>query len=103
MNIDIAALRSIEREKDISFDTVLEAIETALASAYQKVEGAATQCRAEVDRTTGEVRVFAQEVDEDGTVVREWEDTPHDFGRVAAMTAKQVIVQRLRDAEHELT
>ncbi|MDQ1712599.1 MAG: transcription termination/antitermination protein NusA [Frankiaceae bacterium] len=103
MNIDIAALRSIEREKDIAFDTVVEAIETALATAYRKSEGAHGECRVEVDRKTGEVRLYAREVDEDGALVREYEDTPEDFGRIAAMTAKQVILQRLRDAEQELT
>ncbi len=103
MNVDIAALRSIEREKDISFDTVVEAIETALATAYRKTEGAHGECRVEVDRKTGEVRLWARELDEDGALVREYEDTPEDFGRIAAMTAKQVILQRLRDAEQELT
>jgi N utilization substance protein A len=103
VNIDIAALRSIEREKDISFDTVVEAIETALATAYRKTEGAHGECRVEVDRKTGEVRLYAREVDEEGALVREYEDTPEDFGRIAAMTAKQVILQRLRDAEQELT
>jgi len=103
VNVDIAALRSIEREKDISFDTVVEAIETALATAYRKTEGAHGECRVEVDRKSGEVRLYARELDEDGTLVREYEDTPEDFGRIAAMTAKQVILQRLRDAEQELT
>src|SRR5687768_3441019 len=103
MHVDIAALRSIEREKDISFDTVVEAIETALATAYRKTEGAHGECRVEVDRRTGDVRLYAREVGEEGNVVREYEDTPEDFGRIAAMTAKQVILQRLRDAEQELT
>jgi N utilization substance protein A len=103
VNIDINALRSIEREKDIAFETVVDAIETALASAYRKVEGAQEHCRVEVHRTSGEVTVWAQEVDEEGTVLREFEDTPSDFGRIAAMTAKQVILQRLRDAEQEIT
>ncbi|HEV2889691.1 MAG TPA: transcription termination factor NusA [Frankiaceae bacterium] len=103
MNIDIAALRSIEREKDISFDTVVEAIETALATAYRKTEGAHGECRVEVDRKSGEIRLYARELDEEGNLVREYEDTPEDFGRIAAMTAKQVILQRLRDAEQELT
>ena len=103
MNIDISALRSIEREKDISFDTVVEAIETALATAYRKTEGAHGECRVEVDRKSGEVRLYARELDDDGNLVREYEDTPEDFGRIAAMTAKQVILQRLRDAEQELT
>jgi N utilization substance protein A len=103
VNVDIAALRSIEREKDISFDTVVEAIETALATAYRKTDGAHGECRVEVDRKTGEVRLYARELDGEGSLVREYEDTPEDFGRIAAMTAKQVILQRLRDAEQELT
>jgi transcription termination/antitermination protein NusA len=45
--------------------------------------------------------VYAQEVDDENTVTREWDDTPHDFGRIAAMTAKQVILQRLREATDE--
>ncbi|HVE63529.1 MAG TPA: transcription termination factor NusA [Mycobacteriales bacterium] len=103
MNIDIAALRSVERERDIAFDTVLEAIETALESAYRKTESAAADCRVEVDRKSGAVTVHARELDAEGNVVREWDDTPEDFGRIATMTAKQVMIQRLRDAEHELT
>ena len=57
----------------------------------------------ELDRKTGEVAVLAQELDEDGTVLREYDDTPEDFGRIAARTAKQVILQRLREAESELS
>ena len=101
MNIDVAALRSLVREKDVSFDTVVEAIESALLAAYMHTEGAAAQARVQLDRKTGEVRVFAQEADEAGEVAREWDDTPSDFGRVAAMTAKQVIMSRLRDAHQE--
>jgi N utilization substance protein A len=103
MNIDMAALRGLEREKDISFNTVVEAIEVALLTAYQRTEGAAEYARVELDRRTGEVTVYAQEVDADGAVVREWDDTPAGFGRIAATTAKQVILQRLRDAEQEIT
>jgi transcription termination/antitermination protein NusA len=103
MDIDISALRSIEREKDISFDTVVDAIESALATAYRKTDDAHHDCRVEIDRTTGHVTVWARELDADGVVVREWEDTPEGFGRIAATTAKQVILQRLRDAEHDIT
>src|SRR3954470_25041568 len=103
MNIDVTALRGLVREKDVSFDTVVEAIESALLAAYQRTEGAAEQARVELDRKSGEVRVWAQEVDEDGDLQREWDDTPGDFGRVAAMTAKQVIMSRLRDAQQETT
>ena len=102
MNVDIAALRAIEREKEISFDTVVEAIETALLTAYRHTEGPQQHARVQVDRKTGTVTVWAQELDEDGTLLREWDDTPGDFGRIAAMTAKQVILQRLRDAENEI-
>jgi N utilization substance protein A len=56
----------------------------------------------EIDRKTGIATVYAQELDSDGTVIREWDDTPHDFGRIAAMTAKQVILQRLREATDEV-
>jgi transcription termination/antitermination protein NusA len=103
VNVDIAALRAIEREKEISFDTVVEAIETALLTAYKHTEGPHPDARVEVDRKTGAVTVWAQDLAEDGTVAREWDDTPQDFGRIAAMTAKQVILQRLRDAEHDIT
>jgi N utilization substance protein A len=103
VNIDVTALRGLVREKDVSFDTVVEAIESALLAAYSHTEGAAEHARVELDRKTGEVRVWAQELDEAGGVVREWDDTPGDFGRIAAMTAKQVIMSRLRDAQQETT
>ncbi len=103
MNIDVSALKAVEREKGIPADTVIEAIETALVTAYRHADGAARHVRVHVDRKSGEVAVLAQEVGDDGEVVREWDDTPSDFGRIAASTAKQVIVQRLRDAEHEQT
>jgi N utilization substance protein A len=47
--------------------------------------------------------VIAQELDEEGNVTREWDDTPEDFGRIAAQTAKQVMLQKLRDAERDIT
>jgi transcription termination/antitermination protein NusA len=103
VNVDIAALRAIEKEKAISFTVVVEAIETALLTAYRHTEGAQPHARVQVDRKTGAVTVWAQEVAEDGSVLREYDDTPGDFGRIAAMTAKQVILQRLRDAENEIT
>lgn len=103
MNVDIAALRAIERDKDISYDTVLEAIETALLTAYKHTEGHQPHARVDIDRKTGLVRVLAQELDPEGGMTREWDDTPEGFGRIAATTARQVILQRLRDAEHERT
>src|SRR4051812_21485674 len=103
MNIDVTALRSLVREKDVSFDTVVEAIESALLAAYQHTDAAEPHARVELDRKTGEVRVWAQELDEEDALIREWDDTPGDFGRIAAMTAKQVIMSRLRDAQQETT
>jgi N utilization substance protein A len=103
VKIDMAALRSLEREKDISFDLVVQAIETALLTAYRHTEGAQPHARAELDRKTGEVAILAQELAEDGSVLREYDDTPEGFGRIAASTAKQVILQRLREAESELS
>ncbi|SCG36407.1 transcription termination factor NusA [Micromonospora inositola] len=102
MNIDLAALRALEREREIPFDTILAAIETALLTAYRHTDGAEPHARVEIDRKSGAALVYAQELDDDGTVVREWDDTPHDFGRIAAMTAKQVILQRLREATDEV-
>ena len=103
MNIDVTALKAVVGEKGIPADTVIQAIETALVTAYRHADGAAKHVRVHVDRKSGEVAVLAQEIGPEGEVVREWDDTPTDFGRIAASTAKQVIVQRLRDAEHEQT
>ncbi|WP_037363278.1 transcription termination factor NusA [Amycolatopsis orientalis] len=103
MNVDIAALRAIERDKDIPFDTVIEAIETALLTAYKHTEGHQPHARIDIDRKTGLVRVLAHTLTADGEVDEEWDDTPEGFGRIAATTARQVILQRLRDAEHEKT
>ncbi|QWF77109.1 transcription termination factor NusA [Amycolatopsis sp. CA-230715] len=103
MNVDIAALRAIERDKDIPFETVIEAIETALLTAYKHTDGHQPHARIDIDRKTGYVRVLAHTLAEDGSVDEEWDDTPEGFGRIAATTARQVILQRLRDAEHEKT
>ncbi|GAB3955981.1 transcription termination factor NusA [Micromonospora vulcania] len=102
MNIDLAALRALEREREIPFDTILAAIETALLTAYRHTDGAEPHARVEIDRKSGAALVYAQEMNEDGGLAREWDDTPHDFGRIAAMTAKQVILQRLREATDEV-
>ena len=103
MDIDLSVLRSLESEKDISMELAVKAIEDALLVAYHRTEGAAPTARVEVDRTTGHVTVWAAETGEDGEVLREYDDTPDGFGRIAATTARQVILQRLRDAEDELT
>src|SRR5690348_14179542 len=91
MDIDVTVLRSLEAEKDISMDLVIKAIEDALLVAYHKSEGAALTARVEVNRNTGHVTVWAAETDENGTRLREYDDTPAGFGRIAATTAGQVI------------
>jgi len=102
VNIDLAALRALEREREIPLETILAAIETALLTAYRHTEGANPHARVEIDRRSGVATVYAQETDDNGAVVREYDDTPHGFGRIAAMTAKQVILQRLREATDEV-
>lgn len=102
MNIDIAALRAVEREREISFDTIIAAIETALLTAYRHTDHAHHHARVEIDRGTGVATVWASDIDAEGNKIGEFDDTPHDFGRIATMTAKQVILQRLRDARDEM-
>ncbi len=101
MDIDMAALRMLEREKDVPMDVLVPAIEAALLVAYHRSDGATEKARVELDRKTGHVVVWAAETNEEGEVVREYDDTPTGFGRIAATTAKQVIIQRLRDVEDE--
>jgi N utilization substance protein A len=103
MDIDLSALRLLESEKDISMETSVKAIEDALLVAYHKTDGASPMARVKVDRTTGHVTVWATETAADGTPPREYDDTPDGFGRIAATTARQVILQRLRDVEDEMT
>ena len=103
VQVDLQALRSIEKEKEIPFDTLLDALETALLTAYKHTALSMPHARVAIDRKSGDVVVWAQDLDDRGQVVEEYDDTPTDFGRVAAMTARQVILQRLRDAEHDQT
>jgi N utilization substance protein A len=95
------ALDLLEREKGVPRDTILEALANALVSAYKRTPGAAEEARVTIDADTGEIFVYGQELDEEGNVTDEWLDTPEDFGRIAASTAKQVILKRLRDAKRE--
>lgn len=103
MNIDMAALHAIEVDRGIPVGELVETIKSALLTAYRHTEGHAAEARIEIDRKTGEVKVMAAEVDADGNVITEWDDTPEGFGRVAATTARQVMLQRFRDAENEKT
>jgi N utilization substance protein A len=120
----IEALNQLEKEKGISKDILLEAIEAALISAYKRNFHSAQNVRVDIDRESGKVRVFARKtvVDEVadprleisleaareispsyqlGDIV-EIEVTPADFGRIAAQTAKQVVTQRIREAERSI-
>ena len=112
MEIDMAALRALEHEKDLSFDVVVQAIEDALLVAYHKTPDAVHHASVELDRKSGHVVVWAKErleeaqPDEDGERPQpsfgpEFEHTPDNFGRIAASTARGIIMQRLRDAEDE--
>jgi N utilization substance protein A len=102
VDIDMSVLRMLEREKEISFDVLVEAIEQALLTAYHKTPGAKEHARVALDRKSGHVTVLAAELDDEGNVVGEYDDTPEGFGRIAATTARQIMLQRLRDAEDEL-
>ncbi|MEA2507314.1 MAG: transcription termination/antitermination protein NusA [Actinomycetota bacterium] len=111
MNIPIDSLRELERERGVTLDTSIQALEKALAQAYLRMTNADLEsrgARAVIDRDTGTLTVFAQDIEvdpetEEVTTLKEWEDTPNDFGRIAAQTAKQVMLQKLRDAERDIT
>jgi N utilization substance protein A len=103
MDIDVSALKALVREKDLSLELVVDTIEQALLTAYHRTEGAASRARATLDRKTGHVVVYASELDDEGNVVREYDDTPDGFGRIAATTARQVLLNRLREAEDDVT
>ena len=123
----IEALRQIESEKGIAFEALVEALEDALLSAYKKSPDAAEYATVEIDTETGDMRVyqliFPEHIDTEALKVHDEETgeevgldlsgvdmseverievTPDDFGRIAAMTAKQVILQRIREAERDL-
>jgi N utilization substance protein A len=95
------ALQLVAREKGIAVEMLLDAIANALVAAYKRMPNAAEEAVVTIDPETVEFRVYAQELDEDGNVVREWDDTPDNFGRIAAQTAKQVITQRIREVERD--
>jgi N utilization substance protein A len=125
MNLDfINALKDIEKEKGISSEVLLQAIEHALHTAYRKNFGSAQNARIEIARETGEIKVFSRKtavsevtdpaleisLDEavqidpeakEGEII-EMEVTPSNFGRIAAQAAKQVVVQQIREAERGL-
>ncbi|MCB0080700.1 MAG: transcription termination/antitermination protein NusA, partial [Caldilineaceae bacterium] len=119
----IAGINQVAIDKGLDREVIFEAIEAALISAYKRNYGSVANVSAEVDRVTGEMRVFAErEVVDDvinlrteitlqdahktvptaelGDVIKV-ETKPDNFGRIAAQTAKQVILQRIREAERD--
>lgn len=127
MNLElIGALTELERERGISKEILLEAIETAIVSAYKKNYGAnsSESARVELNDKTGEIHVYSrrvvvEEVEDEATEISlaeaqaldanyslddivEEEVTPADFGRIAAQTAKQVVIQKIREAERSI-
>lgn len=103
MDIDVNALKALVQERSLSWDLVVSAIEEALALAYRRVPGHAEAARVELDRKTGHVTVWATELDDEGNPVGEYDDTPDGFGRIAASTARQVLLSRLQEASSDAT
>ena len=125
MNLEfLEAIEALEREKHMSKDMLIDAIESALVSAYKKNYGTSQNVRVDIDRENGDINVFmrrdivenvedpfsqasleeAREIDpeyEIGDVI-EYMVTPMDFGRIAAQTAKQVVIQRIRETERSM-
>jgi N utilization substance protein A len=101
MDIDLSVLKFIEREKEIPFGELVSIIEAAILAAYQKHVGNSDPARAELNKSTGHVNIFAPVMDEEGVKNGETEVTPENFGRVAAAAAKQVIFNRLREINDE--
>ncbi|MCP3909365.1 MAG: transcription termination/antitermination protein NusA [Actinomycetia bacterium] len=97
------ALQALAADKGISVDTLFGALADALESAYKRMPDANEYAWVTIDPESFEIRVFAQELDEDGEPEGdEFDVTPDDFGRIAAQTAKQVMFQRIREAEREM-
>lgn len=99
----LEALQALAAEKGITVDTLFAALADALESAYKRMPGAYEYSWVTIDPDTMDIRVLAQDLNEDGEPVGDQLDvTPDDFGRIAAQTARQVMSQRIREAEREL-
>jgi N utilization substance protein A len=97
------ALQALAAEKGISVDVLMSALADALESAYKRMPGAHEYAWVTIDPSNFDIRVYAQDIDEDGEPTGpELDVTPKDFGRIAAQTARQVMTQRIREAEREL-
>jgi len=100
----IEALRELEKEKGIQMDTIIEALKGALSASYKKIYLTENKIRIDINEKNGEIKVFKilEEENSDEGKVSEIEVTPGDFGRITAQTAKQVIKQRIKEAEREI-
>ncbi|MFS8540757.1 MAG: transcription termination factor NusA [Tissierellales bacterium] len=120
----IEALEEIEKTKGITKDAILDALEAALISSYKKNFGTAQNVEVIINRENGEIKVFAKKtvvekvtnpsleisLEESKKIDDKYElgdtvmleVTPKNFGRIAAQTAKQVVIQRIKDAEREV-
>jgi N utilization substance protein A len=104
MNPDMMeALQALATDRDIPLDALFAALADALETAYKRSPGAHEFSWVTIDPDTMEIRVFAQDLDEEGEPVGdEFDVTPDDFGRIAAQTTRQVMTQRIREAERDL-
>ena len=104
MNSDMMeALQAIATERGISVETLFGVLADAMESAYKKIPGAHEYAWVVINPDNGEFRVMAQELDENlEPIGEEFDVTPDGFGRIAAQAAKQVMSQRIREAEREL-
>ena len=101
MDIDIKTLKQLVKEKELSWEKVVLAIEESLMAAYKRNPGSHENAKVIMDKKTGHVEVKVQELDESGNVIKEFDDTPADFARVAAATAKQVLFLKMRDVKDD--
>ena len=113
MDIDLNALRLVERDREIPFAELVEIIEAAIVAAYNKSVGHNDSARAVLDQKTGKVAILVPDTEErdeqgklltetpDGVKIPEVDKTPDNFGRIAAAAAKQVIAQRIRGLTDE--
>ncbi len=97
------ALQAMAAERGITVDALYAALADALESAYKRLPDAKEYAWVTIDPSNMEFHVLAQDLDEEGDPVgEEYEVTPENFGRIAAQTARQVMTQRIREAEREL-
>ena len=95
------AIEALALERGVDVDSMYEALVWAFVSAYKRTPGAAEEARVTLDPDSGEITVYAQELDLDGNVIKEWEPniSDDDFGRIAAQSFKQMMSTKVRDAK----